>query len=341
MGGFAGQCSLFRHDNFLLPFAINIHPPSAKDPSAEMGKVAWVRNLKQELSSLWNKRYRFEIRAAGDILWEARRAFVADGCLNLSAALAFYSILSLIPFLFLLISGASYLFDSSEAAFRMSLSLFDQVLPHSSSFIFHEVKSISERAGVMGWAGFLSMLWTASVIFSSLEFTMGVIFRVEGRRKFFRARLLALSLLPASALVFLLSFSVTALSGILQKMEITFFGINLVNYLSLDFLIGYLLPYMILAIGFTAIYKIIPNTHILLHHALAGGACCAFLFEMAKHFFTWYLKTFSRYSVIYGSLEAIIIVVLWTFYSACILLFCAEVVSAYRRRDITLLQHAF
>ena len=77
------------------------------------------------------------------------------------------------------------------------------------------------------------------------------------------------------------------------------------------------------------------------HYALAGGVICAFLCEVAKHFFTWYIRTYGRYSMIYGSIEAIVILVLWTFYSACILLFCAEVVSAYQRRDITLLAQAF
>jgi membrane protein len=74
---------------------------------------------------------------------------------------------------------------------------------------------------------------------------------------------------------------------------------------------------------------------------VAGGASCAFLFELAKHFFTWYIGRSTQYNVIYGSLEAIVILVIWVFYSSIILLFCAEVVSAYRRRDITLLEKAF
>jgi YihY family inner membrane protein len=85
----------------------------------------------------------------------------------------------------------------------------------------------------------------------------------------------------------------------------------------------------------------IPNTSISSRHALAGGASCAFLFELAKHFFTWYIGRSSQYNVIYGSLEAIVILVVWAFYSSSILLFCAEVVSAYRRRDVTLLEKAF
>jgi membrane protein len=109
----------------------------------------------------------------------------------------------------------------------------------------------------------------------------------------------------------------------------------------LEFLVGYVFPYLILAAAFTAIYKIIPNTSISFRHALAGGTSCAFLFEAAKHFFTWYFQRSQQYNVVYGSLVAIVIPVVWTFYSSCVLLFCAEVVSAYRRRDITLLQKAF
>jgi len=300
-----------------------------------------MRTLKQKLSTHWNRRFRFECREVWDIVWEARRAFFVDGCMNLSAALAFYTILSLIPFLLLLISGAAYLLGSSEAAFMMALSFFNQVFPHASSLVFEEAKSISQRAEVMGLVGFLSMLWTASVIFSSLEFAMGVVFRVERRRNFFKAKLLALSLVPGAALVFLLSFSVTAFSGFLREMEISFWGIDLAKSALLKFLIGYLFPYLILTLTLAMTYKIIPNTIISFRHALAGGVSCAFLFEVAKHLFTWYIKNYGRYGMTYGGLEAMVILVLWTFYSACILLFCAEVVSAYRRRDVTLLVQAF
>lgn len=300
-----------------------------------------MRKLKQKLFTHWDRRFRFECRQVWDIVWEARRAFFIDGCMNLSAALAFYTILSLIPFLFLLISGAAYLLGSSEAAFMMALSFFNQVFPHASSLVFEEAKSISQRAEVIGLVGFFSMVWTASVIFSSLEFALGIVFRVEERRNFFKDKLLALSMIPGSTLVFLLSFSVTAFAGFLQEMEIIFWGINLAKSALLEILIGYLFPYLILTFAITAIYKIIPNTIISFHHALAGGASCAFLFEVAKHFFAWYIKNYARYNVIYGGLEAMIILVLWPFYFACILLFCAEVVSAYRRRDVTLLVEAF
>jgi membrane protein len=273
----------------------------------------FIGKWKRKLAVRWNDHLRFQCREVWNIICEARRSFLLDGCLNLSAALAFYAILSFIPFVFLLVWGATYVLGSSESSLRMTLTVLTQVFPHAGSLIFEEIKAFPQKAGVMGLAGFLSMLWAASVIFSSLEYAMGVVFRVEQRRSFLKSRLFALSMVPASALVFLLSFSVT----------------------------GYLFPYLILTMDFAAIYKFIPNTPVSFRHALAGGASCAFFFELAKHLFACYIRNYGHFGVTHGTLEAMIILVLWSFYSACILLFCAEVVSAYRRKDITLLAQAF
>jgi membrane protein len=148
-------------------------------------------------------------------------------------------------------------------------------------------------------------------------------------------------MIPASALVFFLSLFVTTFAGVMKTMNLEWLGLNLGGSHILGFFLGYALPYIVLAIAFTTIYKVIPNTPIAFRHAAAGGASCAFLFEVAKHIFTWYIGRFSQYSLVYGSLEAIIILVLWAYYSSIILLFNAEVVSAYRRRDVTLLEKAF
>jgi membrane protein len=300
-----------------------------------------VGGWKKKISAVWLERLRFQLRAAGDILWEARRSFSADGCMNLSAAIAFYAILSLIPFLFLLIYVASLILESSDAAFLMAINFFNQVFPKAGLEIFREVQAISKRAEVLGWVGFFSMLWTASVIFSSLEYAMGVVFRVERRRSFLKSKLLAFAMVPASGAVFFLSLCVSAATKLMAHLQVPLWGVSLGSSPLFEFLAGYFFPYLVLALAFTAVYKVVPNISITLRHGMAGGASCALLFEGAKHFFTWYIANYSKYGVIYGSLEAIVILVVWAFYSACILLFCAEVVSAYRRKDVTLLEKAF
>ena len=307
----------------------------------EMTKESSAGRLKKKASAYWGERLRFQMRAGWDIFWEARRSFSLDGCLNLSAAIAFCSILSLIPFLFLLVSGASLILGSSDAAYLMAINFINQVIPKTGLLVFKEVQVVSQKADVLGWVGLISMIWTASVVFSSLEYAMGVVFRVQRRRSFLKSKLMAIAMVPASMAIFFLSLMVTAATRIMANLQIPLWGVDLGDSHFFKFLVAYLFPYLVLAAGFTAVYKLVPNTVIALRHALAGGASCALLFEGAKHFFTWYIAKYSKYGVVYGSLEAIVILVLWAFYSSSILLFCAEVVSAYRRRDVTLLEKAF
>jgi membrane protein len=92
---------------------------------------------------------------------------------------------------------------------------------------------------------------------------------------------------------------------------------------------------------FTIVYKVIPTEKISFGHAFVGSAIFSALMEIAKHFFTWYVSNYTRYNVIYGSLETVVILVIWVFYMALILLFCAELISSFRRRDLVLLEKAF
>jgi len=118
-----------------------------------MAKESSVGRWKKKASIYWGERLRFQMRAAWDIFWEARRSFSQDGCLNLSAAIAFYSILSLIPFLFLLVAGASLILGSSDAAYLMAINFINQVIPKTGLLVFKEVQAVSRKADVLGWVG--------------------------------------------------------------------------------------------------------------------------------------------------------------------------------------------
>jgi CRP-like cAMP-binding protein len=92
---------------------------------------------------------------------------------------------------------------------------------------------------------------------------------------------------------------------------------------------------------FTLVYKITPTGKVSLGSALTGAAIFSALMEIAKHFFTWYVSDDKKYNLIFGSLETVVILVLWVFYVALILLFCAELISSHQRRNLILLEKAF
>lgn len=284
----------------------------------------------------------YYFRSFWGILSESLRSYRLNGGLNLSAAIAFYSILSMIPFLFLLLSLTGYILGSSEQVYRAAVSFTRELLPQIDTMVFEETKRIVNKSEVLGWVGVLSLIWTASLIFTSLEFALNTIFKVKKKRNFFYSKLLTFAMIPVGCVILTTSILITTLGKALEKVG-TFivFGIDLRILFVSSVLIRYVFPYLLIASAFILLFKVIPNSKIPLKHCMVGGALYAFLWEGAKYILAWFLGRNPHYGIVYGSLEAIIILILWVFYSSCILLFCAELVSAYCRRDVTLLKKAF
>ena len=284
----------------------------------------------------------YHFRNFWDIIIESFRSYKLNGGLNLSAAIAFYSILSIIPFLFLMLSLAGYILGSSEEVYTAAVSFARDFIPQMNTMVFDETKRIMDRSEVLGWVGVLSLIWTATLVFTSLEFALNTIFKVKKKRNFFYSKFLTFTMIPFGCVIAIVSVLITAFAKALEKAgSFIIYGIDLRIFFTSNILIRYLFPFLLTVSIFTLIYKVIPNTKIRLIHCMVGGTICAFLWEGAKYLFAWYVSRNSDYGVVYGSLEAIIILVLWVFYSSCILLFCAELVSAYYRRDVTLLKKAF
>ncbi|HUU40063.1 MAG TPA: YhjD/YihY/BrkB family envelope integrity protein, partial [Desulfatiglandales bacterium] len=82
----------------------------------------------------------------------------------------------------------------------------------------------------------------------------------------------------------------------------------------------------------SAFYAFITPGKILLKQAMVGGFICAVMMEIAKQVFGWFI-THNPFGIVYGSLNAIILMVLWIFYASVIFLFCAEVIFAYQKNQ--------
>ncbi len=289
----------------------------------------WIYEIEFKLKTIWH------------VLWESAFHFTKDGCFHLSAAIGYYTLFAIIPFLFIIVSVASFLLGSSEQAYLSTFNLFKEFFPNMSPSVFSEVKNLSSKAQLLGWVGILILLWTASLVFSSIEFALSHVFRVEKRRSFVYNKLLAMIMVPLGGVVIFLSFSITTFSEVIKKSSIQIHNFNLSQLLANSFLVRYILPFFLLTGVLILVYKFVPNIKISFKHAIVGGGLCAILWEIGKFIFTWYIANKAHFSAVYGSLEAIVITVLWVFYSACIFLFCAELISIYRRRDILLLKEAF
>ena len=284
----------------------------------------------------------FGFMAAGlkDTLSDAIAHYRENGDVNQAAAIALYAILSFIPLFILTMLVISHVFGAHPEIQQEMLNGFRNFHPFFSAELMNQLGRIEGKRQLLGWVGFLSLIWSAAMIFGVMETALNMIFRSSSPRNYFFSKALAMAMIPLAWTVGMASAMITYLTTLLMEQsflhELIPGGITRLNGL----LLGYLVPFLIVVFFTTAIYQTIPTRKISLTSTLVGGLVFAVLMELAKHFFTWYIVHYTRYNVIFGSLETIVILVIWTFYVALIFLFCAELIASYDRRDLILLEKA-
>jgi membrane protein len=261
-----------------------------------------------------------------EIVTESIRSFFEDDCLNLSAAVAFYSIISVIPILFLLFFVSSIILGSSEEVYMAVVDFVKELHPYMEEKLLMEVKRLSEKTTFMGWAGFGFLIWISTMFVSSLETAFTTIFRVESKRNPFLSLLMAVAIIPLGFCAILFTIGLNSWAGYIERWQLGHLVLH-------STLIRYIIPLFVIIIFFTLIYKFIPNKKVSFPHALAGGIVCTLFLEVAKYFFAFYLSLEGNpVGFVYGSLKALIYIVIWVFYMAVITLYGGEIVSILVRK---------
>ena len=265
---------------------------------------------------------RLKAASGWDVLADAVKNYSLNGDTNQAAAIALYAILSAIPLFILTIVAAGFVFNSyphiqADITEAISRGFFSEKL-------LAQLGQIEKKRNLLGWAGVLGLIWLSSAIFDSMATALNIIFRSQKKRNFFRAKLLAISMIPLAWIVGIASVAISYITALLVSqpalfMESLGFSLSAVSAV----LLRYVVPYLITTLFFIIVYRVIPTARIRLSVAVAGSAIAALLLEIAKQFFTWYVANYTRYDVIFGSLEAVVILVIGVFYIALIFLFCA------------------
>jgi len=84
---------------------------------------------------------------------------------------------------------------------------------------------------------------------------------------------------------------------------------------------------------FLFLYRFVPNTQVSWRDVWMGALVAAICFEITKSAFVWFVGNFSYYNLVYGPVGTVIALLVWTYMSALILLFCAELTSVYTKRQ--------
>jgi membrane protein len=267
-----------------------------------------------------------------DFTLQVLKAFRANQGLLLAGAVAYYALLSIVPFLMLVVVALSHFIDPAELLGTIQRYL-EWLVPGQAKPIVKEVAHFLDDRGVITWVLGLTMLFFSSLAFTVLENAMSVIFihRVAIRRRHF----LISAILPY-CYIFALGAGVllvTLVAGTLQVM-----GEESLHFLGVDWSLhgvsGVLLYLLGLAgeiLVLSSIYLVMPVGRLSLPHALIGGVTAALLWEIARHVLVWYFSTLSQVNVVYGSMTTAIVVMFSLEIGATLLLLGAQVISEYER----------
>ncbi len=258
-------------------------------------------------------------------------SFRANQGVLLAGAVAYYTLLSLIPLLILLLIVLSHFID--EQRLLSTLAEYLQfITPGQGDALVDELRKFLAHRESLGGVLLVTMIFFSALAFTVLENAMSVIFfhRVQVKR-----RMIVSAMMPYVFILFLAIglLAVTVVAGklaVLATHDVTVFGVPH----SLEQLSDYLL-YLLGVAGeiliLTAIYLVMPVGRLAFRHALIGGVCAGLLWEVTRHILVWYYGTISQVRVVYGSLATAIAVLLSVEIAAIFLLFGAQVIAEYER----------
>jgi len=260
--------------------------------------------------------------------------FRANQGFLLAGAVAYYTLLSLVPMLALILVALSQVIEPALLldTTRHYLAL---LAPGQEAAITAQIALFVANWKVVGVVGVVILLFFSSLAFTVLENAMSVIFfhRVAVRRRHF----LTSAVIPYLYILFL-AFGfllVSLVSGSLHRLDsesITLLG-QTWSLSQPAALLLYLLGVGGEVLMLTSLYLVMPVGKLALRHALIGGLTATLLWELTRHFLLWYFSTLSLVNVVYGTFATTIIALLSLEAAAIIVLLGAQVIAEYERID--------
>ena len=227
-----------------------------------------------------------------------------DGTL-VSAAIAYYFFFTLFPLALALIAIGSLFLQAEQAKMQVTAVLV-RVIPVAPEIIVGVIDQVVTQAGAIGILATLSFVYGASGLFGLLLTVINRIWACVGVRPSYVQRLLAIGLVFGFAVVvFLVSLATTAFEAL------SFTGLTGEAAAAVNRGVSVVGSVFIIGGLFLVLFWQLPATRVRFADAWPAAVATAVVWEAARELYGWYLSRFTRYTVVYGSLAAIIGLLAW------------------------------
>jgi membrane protein len=254
------------------------------------------------------------------LLTETYKKWNADHVPVQAAALAYYTIFSIAPLLLVIISIIGLFFGRETAQRSILLEVQKLIGDDSRNLVDSMLNATSQQQsqGIFSLVvGLIALLGGATGVFAQLQQTLNIIWKSRAKENIsslVRVRIISFGLILVSGFLLLVSLFVSAAVTAL---------VARVNVAILIQIANFLVSTLVTALLFGAIFKFLPSAPVPWKPALQGGLFTAVLFNIGKLLIGLYLGR-SAVASTYGAAGSLVVMLLWIYFSAQIILFGAE-----------------
>jgi membrane protein len=256
------------------------------------------------------------------------RAFRHNQGLLLAGAVAYYTLLSMVPLVILLLVALAHLMNRQRMLDAISANL-NFLVPGQTHTITSLVESFLQNRQVIGLVGLAGLLFFSAMAFSVLESAVGMIFRHRARRQ--RRHFLVSAVLPY-LFVMALAVGLLVVTTVTEGLEAIghrtlHVGGHVWSLAPLAATLLHLLGMVCSILMLTALYMIMPVGSVAFGRALLGALAATALWEGVRRVLVWYFGHLSMVNIIYGSVAATVVFLLTLEVASVIFLLGAQVIA--------------
>lgn len=247
-----------------------------------------------------------------------------DNVFNGAAALGFYLTLAIFPAIILLMAIIPYL--PIARVDQAIMDLLGQALPTEAYGMVEGVVTevTSDRRGGLLSFGLLGTVWAASTGMYAIMQQLNITYNVKEGRSFIRARAIALVLSVLFGVLVLGAFSLIVFGGVMQDWLGNRFGFS-DALLTFFVVFRWIVIVLALLLGFAIIYRYAPNVEQKFSFVTPGSFLGAAMLIVTSLGFAIYTSNFGDYAATYGSIGAMIILMLWLYIAGLVILLGSEI----------------
>jgi membrane protein len=256
--------------------------------------------------------------------------FYESSNLTFASSIAYYALLSIFPFLLLVLSVLARITVDDGGSGPTLLDLLSNALPSRFDFLAEQFGELARAPLNLSVAGTVITLWASMGVFGAITSAINHAWGVETNYSFLKHKLVAFIMMLAAGLLAVAAMVVASAAHVVES---TWFADVLARFPNLAWLSGVIVsnaitPSFILVVGL--IYYFVPNTDVRLRDVWFGAIVAGVLWRLAFSGFALYVRDLSRFTV-HGSVAAVVVFLVWIYLSAVILLYGVEVTAAWAR----------